>query len=892
LVDPGDLVDYEITVSNLGNCVLEDVKVTDVFDSEFVRMLELKVGESKTVAFDWQVPWDALGGSVWTNVANAEYHLEYEGKIDDLAGDSVVKVVVRNLIDFDIDLSLLDPNQKIVGLGEVVRYVVSVENKSNVSLVDVELEDSLVSGWVKTIPLLGIGESISEELEYTVGLDVPGLTVIENLATGRISYQKNPKNDYVGDPNVGGSAVHPSDQEGFLIHDDPENVLVNMSRGVTLDMKIVGESRTSRPGDNVTFSIVVKNVGNTPLYNLVVTSSLDPQFSQRISGMEIGESKTVQYVYPVPANASGDETLVNVAKVSVGPDSVTDIGENPRDLLGNIDEQLTATSSVSFVVGGEDKYWVEKTLVGSSGLKVNPGDEIRFSITAFNDGTGELKDIKLTDVMDPGWVKNFSLLSGESVVYEFGYVVPERVVGTSFVNTVVMEPFGKPAVRADCEVLVNKDLPKIVVNKTVDSDQSSSVSVGDEVDYLIQVRNIGSVPAKDIVVTDSLDDGWSKSIDVLAPGESKGFNFSVVIEPSMVRNGKVVNTAIALTEGGVGSNVVESEGSETVLVEGFVGDYGWSNDADAWGGVWGSAASTGIGLEKRLAVGQPVSVEVGNRVVWDIIVTNRGSVDATNVVVKDGLDLNWSETISLLKPGEVWSFQFEYVVSPGNLGDRIDNVASATWTESGGAVGSSVSNVSSVTIIGGPGGGPGPNGFMGGTDGILSVDKRLRAGQNYRVKYGSVVSYDISVSNVVGSVLSDIVVTDSLDSTWRETVAELNPGESKSFLFEYVLPKYGIRNGETISNVVYASAAELSNASGSVVSISDVLTDDVLFDLMYDEVPQGAAGDLNSDYGFGVSLPKTSDSVGFLGLSFAVSFLVVGTLYLICSRKGLFLIFE
>jgi uncharacterized repeat protein (TIGR01451 family) len=452
-----------------------------------------------------------------------------------------------------------------------------------------------------------------------------------------------------------------------------------------------------------------------------------------------------------------------------------------------------------------------------------------------------------------------------------------------------MEPFGKPRVESTFEVVIDKNLPKLVVNKTLASDQDSYVKVGDEVDFVIQVRNIGSVEAKDLVVTDSLDSGWSKSLDLLGPGESKGFNFSVVIDQSMVKNGKVVNTAFAVTDGGSGSNVVEAEGSETV----FVVDSGVG----------------GVGLEKRLTPGQSNYVSPGSNVSWDIIVTNYGQYDVSDVVVKDVLDGNWSQTISALKAGEVRTLTFSSAVSDKD----VTNVATATWRNSDGSVGSSTSSGSTVFVVsqnsvssepnavsGDPDSGRDQMTVSGGTDdgeGRLSVDKRLRVGQSYRVKYGSTVSYDITVSNVGTKVLKDVVVLDSLDSSWRKVISELAPGASEVFLFEYAIPKSGIRNGETISNMASASASGMSSASGSTQSITDVLADDMLFDIMFDEIPQGASAidPLSVSDGLvaaGVSLPKTSGEFGFGWISFMISFVVVGLAYLVCVRRGKFVVFE
>ena len=95
---------------------------------------------------------------------------------------------------------------------------------------------------------------------------------------------------------------------------------------------------------------------------------------------------------------------------------------------------------------------------------------------------------------------------------------------------------------------------------------------------------------------------------------------------------------------------------------------------------------------------------------------------------------------------------------------------------------------------------------------LIEIEKILADGQSSEVLAGGTVNYKIIVTNTGTADLHDLVITDSLDSTWEEIIDELLAGESETFTFTYTVPST-VTNGQTIKNIATVVSNEMPEKS-------------------------------------------------------------------------------
>jgi len=203
-------------------------------------------------------------------------------------------------------------------------------------------------------------------------------------------------------------------------------------------------------------------------------------------------------------------------------------------------------------------------------------------------------------------------------------------------------------------VLTKIRTPHLTISKSGDE----TALVGDEVDYTITVKNDGSAPAEDVVVTDFIPDGMafdgsneqaSFELGTLDPGESE----SISIELDAMERGYFCNQAQVNSSN---ANSANAEACTQVMEQGI-----------------------------EVSKSGPSQTFVGKGATYSIRVRNTGDVTLTNVKVSDSHDRKTSLasdedswTIDSLAAGE--SRSFNITLNSDSVGNFC-NTASASSNE-------------------------------------------------------------------------------------------------------------------------------------------------------------------------------------------------------------------
>ena len=485
----------------------------------------------------------------------------------------------------------------------------------------------------------------------------------------------------------------PSDDPSTPAVDDPTVVPIDAAPDIAVS-KTDGVTSTF-PGDTLTYTITVQNIGNQDAINIVLTDTIPPGTSfvaasqggaevpagsgnvawplfNLAAGSSITRSLTVAVLNPPPV---GLTSILNTAVAnddgSNGPDP--NPGNNTgtdTDVLVYSDLGVTKSDSPDPVVAGENLIW---------------------TITVTNYGVSDATGVILDDVLPPGVTLNTisppcasgfpcsigNLAVGNSVVVTVDVTVDSGTTGV-LSNTATVT-----GNEVDSDTRNNSDTETTNVGQSTDlevtkTDNPDPVVAGEPLTWTLTLTNNGPSDATGVVLDDTLPPevtpvaisapcagGFPCTIGDLAAGDTVTVTIDVTVNPDTT--GTVTNTADATgnePDPDPNNNSV-SEPTEVIPI------------ADL------EITKTG-----------PGSVASGSDVVYTIMVANNGPSDAVDLLITDptpaGLsfvsatspcDSGFPCMVASLAAGANFSYDVTYAVPAGYTEpDPIINTTSVSST--------------------------------------------------------------------------------------------------------------------------------------------------------------------------------------------------------------------
>jgi uncharacterized repeat protein (TIGR01451 family) len=539
---------------------------------------------------------------------------------DDATNDELVDDVIDNEggdeDDHDIasvrpfDLALRKTTEAdLVQAGDVVAFEIEVFNQGAVAATGVQITDYLPEelafeagdnlDWAeqggrptRTLPgTIEPGESrvVTINLRVVRGADTidnlaeisaatgPGGTVVTDIDS---TPNTDPDDDVLVDNEIGNGGGDEDDHDIARIG-SPEFDLA--LRKTLAD----GQPATVWPGDDVTFAIEVFNQGDQTASGVTVTdaipvgTSFDPaanpgwtlvggQPTTTLSGtLAPGASRTVEITVTVDDDVAPG-SLRNRAEISAADDET---GRPGLDVDSTPDADLTGDALVDDVIdnrgGDEDDHDVadvtvptfdlalRKTLAEGQASTVYVGDEVRYTITVFNQGSVAATDVDVTDHVPDGLAfaaagnDGWTAVGGNPTTTIDGPIAPGDSAsvtlvltvtdtGDSLVNTAEIsaaaDTTGTPRTDIDSTPDTDPDDDELIddvidrtpatgdeddhdiaevqapefdlaLRKTLAEGQPDVAYSGEDVRFTITVFNQGEVTAANIDVVDELPDG-------------------------------------------------------------------------------------------------------------------------------------------------------------------------------------------------------------------------------------------------------------------------------------------------------------------------------------------------------------------------------------------------
>jgi uncharacterized repeat protein (TIGR01451 family) len=168
--------------------------------------------------------------------------------------------------------------------GDTISYTITVENTGDTPLSNVMVSDPLLGfSWTGSL-------AVGEVMTFTVPFTVP-----------------TPSGDITNTVTASGE-----DPLGLTVTDTAQCTVDVLHPAIAIDK--LADKVTARAGDTITYTIIVTNTGDTPLYGVTVTDTLLGTFS--IGTLGVGQSVTITPAPTYTVNAGDPDPLVNTATAS------------------------------------------------------------------------------------------------------------------------------------------------------------------------------------------------------------------------------------------------------------------------------------------------------------------------------------------------------------------------------------------------------------------------------------------------------------------------------------------------------------------------------------------------------------------------------------------------
>ncbi|KAA2252568.1 DUF11 domain-containing protein [Solihabitans fulvus] len=552
--NPGDTVKYTVTVRNTGKTPLTNANFTDDLTN---------VIDDATVNT----------GSVTSSVGSATYtapKLSWTGTLAVGATATVTyTVTVKNPVTGDFKLvnavtsttpgnncpsGSTDPkcttSTPISGLriakvpskssanpGDTVTYTVTVTNTGQTVQTNATFTDDLSK--VVDDATFNNDQAINPSTAGVVSYTAPKLTWTGNLAVGAsvtVTYSVTVHNPVTGDHKLTNTITSTTPGNNCVAGStDPLCSTTTPISGIEITK--VPSKTSANPGDTVTYTVTVRNTGQTTVTNATFTDDLskvidDATFNAGsitaspgtatysapkltwTGTLAVGATATVTYSVTVNNPDTGDHKLDNV---------VTSTTPGSNCPTGSTDPKCTTSTPVSGL-----------TIAKTSGkASANPGDTVTYTVTVTNTGQTVQTNATFTDdlskVVDdatfnagsitasagaatysaPKLTWTGTLAVGEAATITYTVTVNNPDTGDHKLDNVVTSTTpgnNCPTGSTDPKCTTSTPVSGMQITKVPNK---SSANPGDTVQYTVTVKNTGQTPLSGATFTDDL----SKVVD-------------------------------------------------------------------------------------------------------------------------------------------------------------------------------------------------------------------------------------------------------------------------------------------------------------------------------------------------------------------------------------------
>jgi len=692
------------------------------------------------IGYEWAVfksafPGGCFGGLEILEVHNSPYK----------SGFNPVPVPVLNVSKESIPVS-----GSTVLAGDEITFTIKYSNPGWTALTDVLITDVVDLNLINIAPLDG---GVYDDATRTITW--PAIPSLAAGSSGSVSFTAVVEPLSVQEDSIYNTAV-------FTSPDLPSPAQTNTTVHYVEHSPDLAVSKTCpellAAGSQATYEMTVSNLGLGAAENVMLTDVLPAEV-------------TFSSANPAPTSVDGQSVVFSLGTMASGESAqvtiVVDVVSGTGIAVNTVSVSTTTAEGGEGLANNSDAC--SSTLQGPdvSVTKACPpeliaGQAATYVIEAANNGTADALNVVVTDVLPQG------------VAFINASPVPASVVGQTLTFNLGILPGGSAqTISVDVEALLTSGAATNTVSIASDSSEGGEGSAnnqdscaspfvaadirllktcppelvaGQTASYGVEVANLGSATATNVVVTDALPDGVTLLGATPEPAEVNGQVVSFNLG-DIAAGGAVLISLEVLADAttGVGTNTAFA------TTDSLEGGEGGANNSD-------SCSSDFLAPDVRLVKSCPVDMVAGTDSAFTLSVLNAGNGTAVDVQVTDSLPAGVALVSATPAPasvtGQVVTFALGDLAAGAGATITITVTATATaGTETNTAV------VSTASVEGGEGS---ANNSDSCSYPYRSPDIALVKTCPVDMIAGQTAAYSIDVTNLGDSVAANVVVIDTL----------------------------------------------------------------------------------------------------------------------------------
>jgi uncharacterized repeat protein (TIGR01451 family) len=623
--DVGDIISYEIIVTNIGNQTLTGVTVTDSKVASLVcapaQGASLAPGAAMTCTGTYAIAQLDIDAGTVENTATGD-----SDQTDPTPASDTVSIPQAPSLGLSKRGTLVIANGTTPRPGDVINYEIVVSNDGNQTL----------TGIVVTDPLLGASLSCpSTTLAPATSMTCTGTYTImqTDIDAGKVD------NTATADS----AQTNPVDAK----HTEPIPRLASLS--LTKDGVLAAPSAQVRPDDLINYTLIATNNGNQTLTGVMI---VDPKLGA-LTGCTL------------PATlAPGTSITCNGSYAVVQTDIDAGVVHNTATADSDQTDGTPASDSVDIVREPGLNVSKEGVPVFSTPAKI--GDVINYTIIATNYGNQTLTGVTVSDAKIPALscvpAQPATLAPNASITCTGAYAITQSDIDAGKVdNTGIAVSDQTQSVEANNTESVPR-APQLTLEKTGTLDiGTDGAQPGDKIDYVIVATNNGNQTLGNVTVSDAtlgaLTCTPGNPLATLAPGAKITCTGSHLLTQADIDAGVFLNTAKAIS-----GETPDQYAPSTVTIP--------------------QAFSLNINKTGTLNDGPDDVATPGDVINYTIVVVNTGNVTLHNVTAVDPKLSEFVCPSATLAPGASFECVGVYAITQTDIdAGKVDNTATADSDE-------------------------------------------------------------------------------------------------------------------------------------------------------------------------------------------------------------------
>ncbi|MDA1853814.1 hypothetical protein PDJ89_14995 [Bacillus cereus] len=754
-VDIGDIITYTITFNNDGTVPATNVIFTDSIPAGTtfipnsvvlnnnpvpnsnpalgITVGTLNPGETKTLSFQVRVTQIPAGGTI-TNEASTTYTYQPDPTLP-----PVTTTEPTPPTSVTVNTATVNPTKSadraFADIGDIITYTISLQNNGTVPATNIVLTDPIPNGTTfipNSVTINGISQpNTNPSTGITVGtldpteaatitfqvqvISVPPNGLVENQGTVSFTHTVNPN-----EPPVTKTSPTPKTETAV-------NTIISTPTKTA-------DKQLADIGDTITYTITFRNGGTVPATNVTLIDSTpsgttfipdsvtingvtspgsNPALGIQLGTVAVGETKTITYQVLV-TNFPPNGIIENQASFTY------QYQPNPNDPPVT---STTPTPNVNVSINNPNP-----TTTKSADLQIaDIGDIVTFTVTFQNKGTVPATNVIVQDSLPQGvsFVPGSVVINGISQLGEnpeigipIGTVNPGQSITVTFQGIVNSIPPGgvirnkanitftyepNPNEPPVTTTIITPETETTVNTATLEPQKTANrsfVALNDIITYTLSFQNVGTVPATNVTITDSIPAGTTFIPDSVTINgvPQAGINpASGIPIGTLTPTERVTITFQVQVINIPPSGTINNQGSAT---------FNYQTDPTL-PPVTKTETTPETNTPIQTAVISPTKTanltfaEIGNTVTYTITFTNQGTIPATNVTITDALPPGTSFVtnsvtvnnvtqpdaspvtgilVGTVNPGETVTVIFQIQINAIPPSGKIENTASVTYT--------------------------------------------------------------------------------------------------------------------------------------------------------------------------------------------------------------------